>query len=108
VLRALVAIIAGLLLLADSLGRFRGLDALIRTLKPYETAIGVTTLIMGVLAIFSPLGIVMILAGLLLGANALAGVPRFGDELGGASRALAPFGILIGATVLVLGILRLL
>lgn len=107
-LTALVGIIAGLLLLADSLGRFRGLDALIRALKPYETAIGVIALVMGVLAFFSPLGIVMILAGLLLGANALATVPRIGDELGGASRALAPFGVLIGAAVLVLGILRLL
>jgi hypothetical protein len=105
--RALVAIIAGLLLLADSLGRFRGLDALIRALKPYETVIGVVTLVLGVLAIFSPLGIVMILAGLLLAANALTAVPRFGDELGGASRALAPFGVLIGVAVLVLGLLRL-
>jgi hypothetical protein len=106
--RAIVAILAGLLLLADSLGRFRGLDSLIRALKPYETIIGVVTLILGVLAFFSPLGIVMIMAGLLLATNALASVPRVGDELGGASRALAPFGVLIGAAVLILGILRLL
>ncbi len=106
-LSALVAVVAGLLLLADSLGRFSGIDALIRALKPYETTIGVVTLILGIFSIFSPLGIVMILAGLLLGANALTTVPRVGDELGGASRALAPFGVLIGGAVLVLGILAI-
>ena len=107
-LRALVGILAGLLLLADSLGRFRGLDALIRTLKPYETVIGVTALIVGIFAVFSTLGIALILAGLLLGANALASVPQVGDNLTSASRALAPFSVLIGAAVLILGILRLL
>lgn len=104
---ALIAIMAGLLLLADSLGKFRGLDALIRTLKPYETVIGVVALIAGILSIFTLLGISLILAGLLLAANSLVTVPRVGDELGSAARALAPFGVLIGAAVLVLGILRL-
>jgi hypothetical protein len=108
VLSAIVGILAGLLLLADSLGRLRGLDALIRTLKPYETVIGVTALILGIFGFFSMMGIALILAGLLLGANALASVPQVGDSLGGASRALAPFSVLIGAAVLVLGILRLL
>lgn len=107
-LRALVGIMAGLLLLADSLGRFRGIDALIRGLKPYETVIGVTALIVGIFTFFSTLGIALILAGLLLGANAVASVPQVGDNLTAASRALAPFGVLIGAAVLILGILRLL
>ncbi|HEX6250807.1 MAG TPA: hypothetical protein VFZ56_05175 [Gemmatimonadaceae bacterium] len=107
-LRALLGILAGMLLLADSLGRFRGLDAMIRALKPYETAIGVTALIVGIFSFFSTLGIALILAGLLLGANALATVPQVGDNLGSASRALAPFSVLIGAAVLILGILRLL
>ena len=105
---ALVAIMAGVLLLADSLGKFRGLDALIRALKPYETVIGVVALVTGILALFSLLGIALILAGLLLATNALVTVPRVGGELGTAAKALAPFSVLIGAAVLILGIIRLL
>ena len=104
---AIAAILAGLLLLADSLGKFQGLDALIRALKPYETIIGVAALIVGVLHLFSLTGIALILAGLLLGTNALVTVPRVGDELGGAGKRLAPFGVLIGTVTLVLGLLRL-
>ena len=107
-LRAIVAILAGLLLLADSLGRFQGLGGLIRALRPYQTIIGVTALIAGVLSLFSLLGITLILAGVILGTNALVTVPRVGDEFGGASRALAPFAALIGGVALVLGILTLL
>jgi hypothetical protein len=107
VITALIAIMAGLLLLADSLGKFSGLDAVIRALKPYETVIGVIALVAGILALFSLFGIALILAGLLLATNALVTVPRVGDELGTAAKALAPFSVLIGAAVLILGIIHL-
>jgi uncharacterized membrane protein len=105
---ALVAILAGVLLLADSLGKFQGLDALIRTLRPYQTVIGVLALVFGVLNFFSLLGVVLILAGIILGANALVTVPRVGDDFSGAARGLAPFAALIGTAALIFGILRLL
>lgn len=107
-LRGIVAILAGLLLLADSLGKFRGLGNLIRGLRPYQTVIGVVALVAGVMSFFSLLGITLILAGVILGTNALVTVPRVGDEFGGAGRALAPFAALIGGVALLLGLMSLL
>lgn len=106
-LAAVIAILAGILLLADSLGKFQGMDALVRNLRPYQTIIGVVALIWGVFHIFSLLGIVMILAGVILGANALVTVPRVGDDFSGAAKALAPFGVIIGVAALVFGLMRL-
>ena len=105
---ALIAILAGVLLLADSLGKFRGLDALVRTLRPYQTVIGILALTWGIFHIFSLLGIVLILSGIILGANALVTVPKVGDDFSGAARALAPFAVIIGAAALIFGFLRLL
>lgn len=107
-LLALIAICAGLLLLADSLGKYRGLDALIRWLRPYSTIIGVIALIAGVLHFFSLLGIALILGGIILAAGALVTVPRVGDEFGGVAQKLTPFATIIGVIVVVLGILRFL
>ncbi len=107
-LRAIVAILAGLLLLADTLGKFQGLGNLIRGLRPYQTIIGVVALIAGVMTFFSVLGITLILAGVILGTNALVTVPKVGDEFGGAGRALAPFAAFIGGVALVLGVMNIL
>jgi uncharacterized membrane protein len=104
---ALIAILAGVLLLADSLGKFRGLDALVRTLRPYQTVIGILALCWGIFHVFSLLGVVLILAGVILGANALVTVPRVGDDFSGAARALAPFAMIIGVAALVFGLIRL-
>lgn len=106
-LAAVLAILAGILLLADSLGKFQGMDALVRTLRPYQTIIGVLALVWGIFNIFSLLGIVMILSGVILGANALVTVPKVGDEFTGAAKALAPFAVIIGAAALIFGFLRL-
>lgn len=106
-LAAILAILAGILLLADSLGKFRGMDALVRTLRPWQTVIGVVALIWGIFHLFSLLGIVLILAGVILGANALVTVPRVGDDFTGAAKALAPFAAIIGAAALIFGFLRL-
>ena len=106
-LAALIAILAGILLLADSLGKFQGMDSLVRTLRPYQTIIGIVALIWGVFNFLSLLGIVMILAGVILGANALVTVPKVGDDFTGAAKALAPFAAIIGAAALIFGFLRL-
>ncbi|MBA3657068.1 MAG: hypothetical protein H0W69_06935, partial [Gemmatimonadaceae bacterium] len=44
---ALIALLAGVLLLADSLGKFSGGDKLVRTLRPYQTVIGILALTWG-------------------------------------------------------------
>ncbi len=106
-LAAVLAILAGILLLADSLGKFSGFDTLVRNLRPYQTIIGVLALVWGIFNIFSLLGIVMILSGVILGANALVTVPKVGDEFTGAAKALAPFAAIIGAAALIFGVLRL-
>lgn len=106
-LAALIAILAGILLLADSLGKFSGMDALVRTLRPWQTVIGVVALVWGLFHFLTLLGIIMILAGIILGANALVTVPKVGDDFTGAAKALAPFAAIIGGAALVFGFLRL-
>lgn len=104
---ALIALLAGVLLLADSIGKYSGGDKLVRTLRPYQTVIGILALTWGVFHIFSMLGIVLVLGGVILGANALVTVPKVGDEFSGAAKALAPFAVIIGAAAAILGFMRL-
>ena len=104
-LGAIVAILAGLLLLAD-LFRGRG-QQFINTLRPYEVVIGVVAVVSGILHIASLFGIALLLAGLILAVSALQGIPRIGDDLARAGRALSQVRTLIGVVVLVLGVLAL-
>jgi hypothetical protein len=101
-IEAIVAILAGLLLLSEAI---RG--PIIRNLQPFQTVIGVIALVAGILNFLSLFGIVLILAGLILAINALAGVPAIGDGLTRAGRALNPFRLIIGIVVLILGIAAL-
>ena len=105
---ALIAIMAGLLLLADTFMSMSGFNRVIAALKPYETVIGIVALIAGILHLISLLGIALVMGGLMLGTRALTTVPNIGDELGSASNALTPFRGLIGGVTLVLGVLALL
>ena len=105
---AIIAILTGLLLLADTFMSMNGFNRVIAALKPYETVIGIVALIAGILHLISLLGIALIMGGLMLGTRALTTVPNIGDELGSASNALTPFRGLIGAVTLVLGVLALL
>jgi hypothetical protein len=104
-LYALIAILAGLLLLADTFMSMNGMNRVIAALKPYETVIGIVALVAGILHFFSLLGIALVMGGLMLGTRALTTVPNIGDELGSASNALTPFRGIIGGVTLVLGIL---
>ena len=102
-LEAIVAILAGLLLLADA---FQGKgQRFINNLRPYEVIIGVVAVVIGVLNIFSLFGVALLLAGLILGVSALRGIPRIGDDLARAGNALSQVKTLIGIVVLVLGVL---
>ena len=105
-LQAIVAILAGLLLLADAF-QGRGQN-FINNLRPYEVVIGVVALVLGVLNIFSLFGIALLLSGLILGVSAFQSIPRVGDDLARAGRALTQVKTLIGVVVLVLGVLAIL
>lgn len=104
-LEAITAILAGLLLLAD-LFHGRG-ERFINALRPYEVVIGVVAIVVGVLHFASLFGIALVLAGLILAVSALQGVPRIGNDLARAGRALAQVRTLIGIVVLVLGLLAI-
>jgi predicted ferric reductase len=105
-LQAIVAILAGLLLLAD---RFTGRgQGFVNSLRPYEVCVGVVAVVLGILHIFSLFGIALLMAGLILGMSALQGIPSIGDDLARAARALAPVRALIGIVLLVMGVLSLL
>ena len=105
-LEAIVAILAGVLLLAD-LFHGKGQN-LINALRPYEVVIGVVAVVIGILHLASLLGISLILAGLILAVSALQSIPRVGDDLARAGRSLAQVRTLIGIVVLVLGVLAIL
>ena len=78
-LGALVAILAGLILLADI---FHGAaQRWIGSLRPYEVVIGVLALVLGVLNLASLLGIALILSGLILAMSALQSIPRVGESV---------------------------
>lgn len=106
-LYAIIAILTGLLLLADTFVSMRGFSGVIAALKPYETVIGIVALVAGIFNLLSLLGIALIMGGLMLGTRALTTVPNIGDELGSASNALTPFRGIIGAVTLVLGVIAL-
>lgn len=106
-LKAVIAILAGMLLLGDYFNKGRA-SGFVASLRPFDAVIGVLAIVIGILSFFSLLGIALILAGLVLGARALATVPNVGDDLVRAGTAIGAFRILIGAVLLVLGVLRLL
>ncbi len=104
-LAAITAILAGLLLLADMF-HGKGQD-FINKLRPYEVVIGVVAVVVGALHLVSLLGIALILAGLILAVTALQTIPRVGDDLARAGKALSQVRTLIGIVVIVLGVLAL-
>ncbi len=104
-LEAIVAILAGLLLLAEL---FRGTgQRIIGNLRPFAVVIGVVALVLGVLHIASVFGIALLLAGFILAVSALEAVPRVGSELARAGRSLAQLRVVIGIVVLVVGVMAL-
>jgi cadmium resistance protein CadD (predicted permease) len=108
VIEGIVAILAGLLLIAPVIDRSMSGSRFIAALTPFSAVIGVVAVVLGVLNILSVIGLVLIVAGLVLAADALSKVPAIGDHLERAGNALRPFRIVLGIIVLVLGIVAIL
>ncbi len=104
---ALLAVVCGLLLLADFFAGVKGLNRAVRALRPFTTVFGVAAIVVGILSFASALGIVLILAGLILGASAVATIPKVGPSLGRAGRALAGARMVIGVIALAVGLMSL-
>ncbi len=106
-LTAIVAIFAGLVLLAGSMGSLptigHALDRLGRWLGKFDAVIGIAAIVVGLLDLFSFAGLMLILAGLILAVSMLRSLP----PLARLGRALSPYRLLIGIVVLVIGMLGL-
>jgi len=107
-----VAILAGLLLLTGVLQKIPGvgpsLERFAGWLVPFEVAVGVIAILLGILELLSVEGILLILAGLILAVSALRTIPSVGPALGRLGSALSQFRYIIGVIVLAVGILDLL
>jgi hypothetical protein len=106
-LESIIAILAGLVLLAGVFQRGTTGSRIASVLVPFQGVIGLIALIVGVLNLFNLIGVALIVAGLILAAEALAGIPQVGDELKRAGQALSGIGALVGAVLLVLALYRL-
>ena len=106
-LAALVAIVAGVLLLDDRIGGKAG-ARVVGALRPFEVFIGIAALIVGVLNLLSILGVTLILAGLVLAVSSLRAVPRVGDDLARAGTSVGRYRSIIGVVAIAIGILTLL
>ena len=105
-LNSIVAIIAGLALLAHWLKG--GAAKFAHTLAQFDVVIGVVAIVIGVLELLSLEGILLVLAGLILSAEALRSVPSIGRPLARLGDALDPFRLIIGILVLLVGLRDLL
>jgi hypothetical protein len=106
-LEAIVAILASLVLLAGVLPKGNPGTRIASALVPFQGVIGLVALVVGILNFFNVIGIALIVAGLILAAEALSGIPEIGDELKRAGQAMAGVGGLVGAVLLVLALYRL-
>ncbi|HEU4748473.1 MAG TPA: hypothetical protein VFS56_08220 [Gemmatimonadaceae bacterium] len=107
-IRALIAILAGMLLAADLFNQGGRASRFVDNLRPFDAMLGITAIVLGILNLFSFLGLMLILGGLVLGARALSTVPTVGDDLVRAGDKIAGFRVLIGTVLIVLGVLRFL
>lgn len=107
-----VAILAGLVLLSGALHNIPGIGPALERfagwLVPFEVALGVIAIIVGLLDLLSLEGILLILAGIILAVSALRTIPSAGSALGQLGDALARFRYVIGIILLLVGILDLL
>ena len=108
---SLVAILAGLVLMSGVLRNIPGigmpLDRFAGWLSRFEVLIGVVAIVLGVLELLSLEGILLILAGLALAASALRSIPSIGPPLGRLGNVLLVYRAVIGAIILLIGLLDL-
>ncbi len=111
-LTIVIAILAGLALLTGALQKIPGIGASLERfagwLVPFEVALGVIAIFVGIFELLSFEGLLLILAGLVLAVSALRTLPSVGPALGRLGSALAQFRWIIGAILLAVGVLDLL
>lgn len=107
-IRAIVAILAGMLLVGELFNQGGRASRFVDNLRPFDAIIGITAIVLGILNLFSLLGLLLILGGLVLGARALSTVPNVGDDLVRAGDKVGGFRVLIGSVLIVLGVMRFL
>ena len=107
-IKAIVAVLAGMLLVGDLFNQGGRASRFVDNLRPFDAMIGITAIILGVLNLLSLLGLLLILGGLVLGARALGSVPNVGDDLVRAGDKVGGFRVLIGTILIVLGVLSFL
>jgi hypothetical protein len=109
---AILAILVGLILLVGALGRIPGigpaLERMGEWLAQFDVVLGVVAVIVGILSLFSLQGIVLILAGLILAVSAMRQVPYVGPGLSKLGQDLSQFRLIIGAILLIVGLLGVL
>jgi hypothetical protein len=105
---AIIAILAGVVLLLGVIQRDGVDNRMASILLPVQSIIGLVALLVGILNFFNVIGIALIVAGMILAAGALSGIPGIGDELKRAGNAMKGIGGLVGALLLVLAVYRLL
>ncbi len=106
-----VAILCGLALLNGALHNIPGigasLDRFAGWLAPFEVALGVIAIIVGLLDLLSLVGVLLILAGFVLAVTALRTIPSVGPSLGRLGNALGEFRYILGVVLLAVGLLDL-
>ena len=107
-LETIIAILAGLVLLAGVFQRGTPGSRVVSALLPFQGVIGLVALVLGILNFLTLLGILLILAGLILAAEALSSFPGIGKEIKRIGQSLSSIGGLLGAALLVLAIYRIL
>lgn len=96
---ASLAILAGLILLSEDVR-----VALLRYLLPFATLIGLLALVSSIFALASPLGIGLLLAGLILAMNTLYTIPGVGQRLQALGLWLSRFRLPLGLADVALGL----
>ena len=106
----LIAILAGVLLLASAWRNIPGigpwLERTANVLSPFDVVIGVVALVLGVLQLLSLQGLLLILAGLVLAAASPRSIPSVGASLGRLGDALAAYRLILGAIILLVGLIN--
>jgi hypothetical protein len=104
-------IIAGLVMLAGLMGAVPALgehlEKLAKWLGSFEGIIGIIAIIIGIIYFSIPMGLLLIVAGIILAIGLLQALPMVGDTLKKLVKALSGFHTIFGIIFLLLGILGL-
>jgi len=109
---SITAILAGLVLLTGLLGVIPALgeylESFARWLGSFQGLIGIIAIVVGILNLWSLTGMMLIIAGIMLGAGILQTLPVVGDQLERLAKVLGSFQTIIGIITLLVGIIGIL